>query len=146
MQSTEVYRMLARRPRRGRAIFGTLALVLPVFAGISLVLGRGAWTLAAFLAGLLFALGFYHVTQREASARSIAENPQLVFWAHPTVIRPQNRWLFAFARLRFLMLHLRDGRQFEAGLPPDEMSAFISWLTEHNPDMRMGTYDNTEFP
>ena len=42
------------------------------------------------------------------------------------------------------MLHLRDGRQFEAGLPPDEMSAFISWLAEQNPTMRMGTYDSNE--
>ena len=144
MQSTEVYHMLVRRPRRGRFIFGTLALSLYFSTGVFLVAGRGSWAAAAFLAGLLCALGFHHVSEREASGRSVAEKPQLVFWAHPTIIPAQSRWLFAFTHLHFLMLHLRDGRQFEAGLPPDEMSTFISWLTEQNPTMRMGTYDSNE--
>jgi hypothetical protein len=144
MQSTEVYRLLSRRTRRGRYIFGTLAIVLPVSGGLALAAGRGSWAVAAFFAGLLFALGFHHVRERDASARCVAENPQLVYWAHPTMIPSQNRWLFAFTQLRFLMLHLRDGRQFEAGLPPDEMTSFVAWLTQQNPTMRMGIYDNTQ--
>jgi len=144
MQSSEVYRLLSRRPRRGRIIFGTLSLAFPVFGGFALATDRVAWAVAAFFAGLLFGLGFRHVWERDASAWSVAQDPQLVYWAHPTKIPAQNGWLFAFTRLRFLTLHLRDGRQFEAGLPPDEMSLFVSWLTEQNPTVRMGTHDSTE--
>ena len=144
MQPSEIYRLLGCRPRRGRIVFGTLFLACSVSGGFALAIDRVAWVVAAFFAGLLVGLGFRHVRERDVSARSVAECPELVYWAHPATIPVQDGWLFACTHLRFLMLHLRDGRQFEAGLPPDEMSLFISWLTEQNPTIRMGTYDNTK--
>lgn len=98
--------------------------------------------MAALLAGLLFSLGFQHVRSRDILARAVSERPQLVFWAHPTVVPAQNCWLFAHTKLQFLMLHLRTGQQFEAGLLPQEVDAFVKWLTTHNPSVRIGAYDD----
>ena len=40
-------------------------------------------------------------------------------------------------------MHLRDGSELEVDLPPAEMRAFTAWLSERNPDMRWGAYDNS---
>ncbi len=144
MQPPEVYRLLSRRVRRGEIIFGVLSFVLYASSVAALVTGRGSLAFGTFPAGLLCGLALQHVRDRNASARIVSENPHLVFWAHPTVIPYHNRWLFRFTRLHFLMLHLRDGKQFEAGLSPGEMRSFVAWLTEQNPSVRMGDYDHPQ--
>lgn len=141
LQSTEVSRLLSRRIRRGRTIFGVLFIVLTAFSGLAWVARREALAVSAFLAALLFGLAFDHVRKRRISVRNVSANPQQVYWAHPTVIPPQHRWLYRYTRLQFVTLHLRDGSRFEAGLTADEMQSFIDWLKHRNPSVRFGTYD-----
>jgi hypothetical protein len=42
------------------------------------------------------------------------------------------------------MLYLRDGTEFEVGLPLAEMQIFVKWLNERNPSMRWGTFDDDD--
>lgn len=144
MEAPEVYRMLSRRIRRGIVIFGALAIGLCVLSGVALANRERAWGASAFSAALLFHLGFQHVRSRDIAARKISEQPQLVYWAHATVIPSRQQQLLALTNVQSLTLHLRDGTQFDACLAPDEMMKFTSWLTERNPSMRKGTYDSPE--
>ncbi len=140
IQSKDIYRQLSRRPRRGRVVFGTLSLAFAALGGAALATG-GSGALAALIVGLLFGLGYLHVRERDDSARRIAEGPHSVFWVHASTIPLQNPWLFSLTTLSFVVLHLRDGRQFEVALPPDEMEHFIQWLRQQNPSVRLGAYD-----
>ena len=85
-------------------------------------------------------LGMQHVRARHISAWKVFENPQIVYWAHSTT-RHQHLADEAIRDCRLLTLHLRDGRQFEVGLPPAEMRNFIDWLTERNPSVQWSAFD-----
>ena len=144
MQSSQVYRLLVRRIRRGLIIFSILWLVSSASGGLALICPGGRpWAVAAFLAGILFYLGADHVRKRDASAWRVSENPQLVYWAHPmTPHQPLSDR--AIHDCTLLMLHLRDGTEFEVGLPVAEMRSFVTWLSERNPSVRWGVYDNID--
>ena len=141
MQAQEVYRLLVRRIRRGVIIFGTLSVVLCVSSGVALANKHTVWAAAAFAWAILAGGGFRHVRNRDLSARKISDNPQIVYWAHPTVIPANQRWLLRYATWQSLSLHLRDGSQFDACLSPKEMESFVIWLKCQNPSFRMGDYD-----
>jgi len=65
MQSSEVYRLLARRIRRGLIIFTTLVLVTIVSSGVAMgVTGGGPWAVISLLAGILFYLAWKHALIR----------------------------------------------------------------------------------
>ena len=141
MQSSEVYRLLARRIRRGLIIFPTLLLVTIVSSGVATVVTGGRpWAFVGLLPGFLFYFGWKHVFNRNVTARRVSEYPQLVYWAHPTVPF-QIVSGDAIHDCTLLLLHLRDGREFEVGLPTAQMRAFIAWLVERNPSVRLGPYD-----
>jgi hypothetical protein len=122
-------------------IFGALFAVLCACSGLALAEKQTAWAVAAFEAAILVGLGFRHVRSRDISARKISDNPQLVYWAHPTVIPANEQWLLTNTTVQSLSLHLRDGSQFDACLSPKEMESFIGWLKCQNPTIRMGAYD-----
>jgi hypothetical protein len=144
MQSSEVYRLLARRIRRGLVIFPLLGFISAVFCGLALGSPAGRpWAAAASLASFLLFLGFDHVRKRNVSAHKVSSNPQLVYWAHPTG-RHQPLAINAINNCTFLMLHLRDGTAFEVGLPTAQMRAFIAWLGERSPSIRWGAYDQID--
>ena len=143
MQAQEVYRLLVRRIRRGIVIFGVLSLVLCISSGLALAGKQTAWALAALVAAIVAGLGFRHVRSREISARKISANPQIVYWAHPTVIPANEQWLLRNTTVQSLSIHLRDGSQFDACLSPEEMESFVSWLRQSNPSIRLGAYDTT---
>ena len=128
MQAQEVHRLLVRRVRRGIVIFGAMSVVLCIASGFALAGRHTAWAVAAFVTAILVSLGFRHVKSRDISARKIATNPQIVYWAHPTVIPANEQWLLRQTTVQSLSLHLRDGSQFDACLSPEEMERFIGWL------------------
>lgn len=142
MQAQEVYSLLVRRIRRGIVIFGGLFVVLCIASGL-LASRHTAWAAAAFVAAILMGLGFRHVRSRDTSARKIAADPQIVYWAHPTVIPASDQWCLRYATVQSLSLHLRDGTQFDACLSPKEMESFTAWLRQSNPSVRFGAYDTT---
>ncbi len=141
MHAQEVYRLLVRRIRRGIIIFGVLSIVLCISSGLALASKQTAWSVAAFVAAILVGLGFRHVRSRDILARKISTHPQLVYWAHPTVIPANEQWLLKNTTVQSLSLHLRDGSQFDACLSPKEMESFIGWLKCQNPSIRIGAYD-----
>jgi hypothetical protein len=143
MPAQEVYRLLVRRIRRGFIIFGVLSVVLCMGSGLAWADGQTAWAVAAFIAAILVGLGFRHVRSRDISARKVSANPQIVYWAHPTVIPANEQWLLRHTTVQSLSLHLRDGTQFDACLSPKEMESFIAWLRQSNPEVRLGAYDAT---
>jgi len=143
MQTQEVYHLLVRRVRRGIVIFGVLSVALCIASGVAFAEKRTAWGVAGFVAAILVGLGFHHVRSRDISARKISASPQIVFWAHPTVIHPNQQWLLRTTTVQSLTLHLRDGSRFDACLSPAEMESFIAWLRHSNPSIRFGAYDKT---
>jgi len=141
MEAQHVYRLLVRRIRRGIVIFGALSVGLCIASGVAIAEKRTAWAVAAFVGAILVGLGFHHVRSRDVSARRISADPQIVFWAHPTVIPPNQQWLLRTTTVQSLTLHLRDGSRFDACLSPAEMESFIAWLRLANPSIRFGAYD-----
>jgi hypothetical protein len=142
MEQPEAYCLFMRRVRRGAIIFKILSLVFTGVAGLALATpGLRPWAAAAFLLGVCCLLGVRHVGGRYISARKVSENPQIVYWAHPT--RPfESLSNDAIEECKLLLLHLRHGTQLEINLPPAEMRNFVAWLKERNSSMRWGAYDD----
>ena len=139
MESSDVFRLLTRRFRRGLVIFPTLWIVAIIWGGQSLVGSRNrSWAVAASFAALLFYLGFDHVRKEFVSAKKVSVNPRIVYWGHSANLRLP----FSARSSKYFILHLRDGCQLEVNLPPTEMAKFIDWLKEQNPSVRLGPYDD----
>jgi len=142
MKEPEAYHRFKRRIRRGVVFFHMLWIVSVVFAGVTLVTpGRRCWAVSGLLMGILSGLAARQVRERYISARKVSENPQVVYWAHPT--RPFVRFSSEkVEECKLLTLHLKDGTQLEVDLPPEDMGTFIAWLKESNPFIRWGPYEN----
>lgn len=138
--------MIARRLRRGFVLFRILYLASAVVAGVALIVPGGCpWAIAAFAAGILFYFFWSEAGKHGLNAQNVCQNPQLVYWVHPVAYPVLQRNLFrrsAENRRQYMLLHLRDGTELEVTLLPDQMEMFIDWLTERNPSVRIGDYDN----
>jgi hypothetical protein len=144
MQLPETYRSFMRRVRRGGIVLRILSLVFIGLGGLALATpGFRPWTAAAFLLAVSCLLGVRHVGSRYVSAWKVSENPQIVYWAHPTT-RHEHLADGAIQECELLTLHLRDGTQFELGLPPGDMRDFVTWLSERNASVRFGAYDQPD--
>lgn len=141
MEAPEVYRLLVRRLRHGLIICRTLFVISAASAAAAcFVPGGPPWAVAAFLAGIMLHLVSDHIRRRNAGAWTVSVLPEIVYWAHPTcATQPVSGE--PVEDCRFLLLHLRDGTQFEVHLLPSEMRSFVSWLSERNPSVRWGEYD-----
>src|SRR3990172_5107491 len=151
MQSSEFYRMLIPSLRGAVIISSILWYVSIACGGVALfVPGGRPWAVIAFIAGVMFYLWSANLRKMNEAAYMISENPEVVYWAHPM---GQHQPLSddsiddytcpnPMLRRTFLRLHLRDGTQFEFGLPPAEMRRLVTWLRERNPSVRLGAYDN----
>jgi hypothetical protein len=133
--------MLTRRTRRGVIIFNVLRYGFAVAAGIEMCNQEWFGGVGAILGAVLFGLGYDHVKKRRDAALLLAQQPHLVYWAHPT------RVTAAMARhpagnIAPLTVHLRNGNQFEATLSPSEQRIFVEWLSQANPTIRWGPYDD----
>lgn len=150
MQSTEVYYLLSRRILF-RVVFCKILSIGSIVVWVSLIVinvnFNGSpcygWAILAFLVGGVFHVFGVFALERARVAWRLAEEPRLVYWAHPT--DPGGRMRYDGSRLTescsHLVLHLRDGSEFSATLPPRLMRLFISWLIEKNPSVRLGAYD-----
>lgn len=141
MESSDVYRLLVLRIRRGMIILPVLVLITIVieFAQFFIPGGRpfGIAAFLAFLAGVCLKFFYGHVRKRNADAWHIAYHPYRVDRAQPM------NWIKPVAegeiwKGEFLMLYLFDGTEFEVGLPVAEMQRFVNWLHEVNPSVQWG--------
>jgi hypothetical protein len=144
MESPSGYLSFMRRVRRGAILFQVLWLAASGLSGWALVSpGRRYLAIPGLSAAVLFVLAGTLVRRRYSSALKVAQNPQLVYWAHP-IDRTGHIASNSLDDCRDLSLHLRDGRQFEVDLPSQDMRSFVAWLKEQNPSVRLGSYDGRD--
>ncbi len=133
----DICRLLSTKVLRGRLICGIVfAASMIGFAYAWMEPGKIPWAAASILLGFLSAFGFYTANQKLDLARRISADPTLVYWAHPTVLR--QRVGGATIDSTFITLHSRNARTFEVGMSRKEMLAVVSWLRDHNPEIRLG--------
>lgn len=144
MQPSEVFRLLTCGIRRGLIMFSILWLVSIGCTGSALLVSSlHPWAVAGFLAAILLGLAWIHVRGRYLAAWKVSENPQLVYWAHSREL-PRRVARYGMRDYKVLMLHLRDGHQYEFNLSPDDLHKFTNWLSERNPSVRWGAYDKPD--
>jgi hypothetical protein len=136
----EVYRLLATKVVRGHTISKVLSMILLMTTAVAVMEHQYAWAVAAFVSGFLFGFAATMMQRKLSIARQVSENPSLVYWAHPTILRQQ-----ISARTMdttFITLHCRTGESFEVAMAREEMLTVVGWLRHHNPDVRLGSYDD----
>ena len=144
MEKTEAFRLITHQLRRGVILFKLLQFVSLIGGGVALIFPAGRpWALAAFVGAILFGVASLHVKAMYHSAWRACDNPQMVYWAHPTT-RGGHVLEQPTGDCKRLVLHLRDGTQFEFGLPTSDMSKFIAWLSTQNQSVRWGRFDKLE--
>ena len=141
----QVFRLLTRQMPNRVIIFQLLQIAFMACSIMTLFFwGSFPWAIAAFLASLIFTLGWVLTRQKCIIAWTLSKNPQLVYWAHPTRAKDDRVSDDPINDCKLLTLHLRDGTQFQARLSMEEMRSFITWLRERNPSVRLGAYDNLD--
>jgi hypothetical protein len=145
MLTTEGFQSLICKILRGAIIFRILRIVFIALAGFALYLGSYSWALLAFLVAVSCSLLLQLVLgRRYAGVWKVSTDPKVVYWAHPTpgfdksIDAP-------ISECRHITLHLRDGTYVEIDLTVSQMKEFVAWLTEHNPSIRCGRYDNSGY-
>jgi hypothetical protein len=143
MDSTQIYRILTQKIRRGILIFYVLKIISMVACVYLLITdGVGPWVALYFVAVVISYVSIGHVRKRAIAATKVSQDPQIVYWAHPsTPHEPLSS--NSIHECTILTLHLRDGTQLEVNLPLKQMNDFIAWLKEHNSTIRWGPYDGT---
>ena len=148
LQLPERYRKLIRRLRRGGIIFFSLSLVFGACACAALVFHWGiSWAISAFIMSLVCRLTLVlSVGRKYVSAWKVAENPEIVYWAHS--LDGQGRAIDKpLSESKNVRLHLKDGTQLEVeavrgtGTTQDQLREVISWLSRCSPSTRLGNYD-----
>jgi len=139
MEKKEAFRLITRQQRRGVILFKLLYYVAAIGGGVAFVSSRYSWALTALVIGILFGNIWFPIRNMYLSSWKACENPQMVYWAHPTA-RGGHVLEKPTDECTRLVLHLRDGTQTEFGLLAPEMRQFIAWLKEQNPSIRWGAY------
>ena len=152
LQLPEGFCKLIRRLRRGGIIFHSLFLVFLGCACGALIFHWGfSWVIAAFIMSLVCRLTvLLSVGRKYISAWKVAENPQIVYWAHS--LDGQGRAIDKHVKeSKNIRLHLKDGTQLEVeavrgtGTSQEQLREIISWLRQRNPSIRWGDYDKPCF-
>lgn len=142
MNPPEIYHLLTRRVRIGRIVFGSIMVVACAFLGFACLAVDGKpWAVSAFCVGGIFHYAFIQMKRKEEIARKVSVEPGLVYWVHPTRLRRQLS-KDAFLDCSLITLHLRDASQYEVGMASEDIRIFVGWLLEHNPSVRVGSYDD----
>jgi hypothetical protein len=144
MQPSEVYRLLTRQMPKRVIIFQLCSLAFMVCSATALFSWRSfSWAIAAFLTSFLFIVGWVLMRQKCVAAWKASENPKIVYWAQTREL-PRRVARYGMRDYKVLTLHLRDGHQCEVNLPPDDLRKFTNWLSERNPSVRWGAYDDLD--
>jgi len=146
----EGFRKLFQRLRRGQIIFYSLSIIFLACTCAALIFHWGiSWVITAFIMTLVCRLTLIlSIGPRYIAACKVAENPQIVYWAHYINGRGQ-AVQEAVLDSKSIRLHLKDGTQFAVdavrgtGTSPEQLQEVVSWLHQRNPEMRWGDYDNT---
>ena len=148
LQLPEGFRKLIRRLWRGGVIFHSSSLVFLGCACGALIFHWGiSWAIAAFIMGLVCRLSVVlSVGRKYISAWKVAENPQIIYWAHS--LDGQGRAIDKpVTESKNIRLHLKDGTQLEVaavrgtGTSQEQLREIISWLRQRNPSIRWGNFD-----
>ncbi len=143
MQSTDGFQLFLRKLRRGALILRILWLFFTALFALALILNAWPWSLLAFLVVIACVLLGIHVSRRYLVAWKVSTNPQWVYWAHATPGFDHS--LDApLSDCPHVTLHLRDGSHLDIDLTPPHMREFVAWLSEHNPTLRCGRYDELD--
>jgi hypothetical protein len=153
LQLPEGLRKLLRRLRRGGIIFHSLHLVFAGCAGGALFFHGGIpWAVTAFVLSVACKLtAALHIGRRYICAWKVAENPQIVYWAHSADGHEQAIDRLVTESLS-ITLHLNDGTQLDVsavrgtGTSQAELQDIVSWLMKKNPSMRWGVFNNPVSP
>ena len=146
MTNYEYFKIITRRAKRAGILSFILAFVAcpaAIIYGINPHALGCPWAIVGVMIGLSGSVIQSMVKMKADVARLVVELPTLIYWAHPT----EGRRSFSDVAIHdctFLVLHLRDGQKFDVVLQPPEMRAFISWLIERNPTIRLGRFDEID--
>jgi len=141
--SAEMVRILTKRTGRGIVIFCVFTYACYGWIVWSIFTGNYSAAVGTFLSSILFSLGVDHVRKRDKALRSVAANPQLVYWGHASIVTDAMRKHPA-GNVNPVTVHLRSGEQVEATLAPDEAQAFVEWLRRENPSINWGVYPEAD--
>lgn len=152
LQLPEGFCKLIRRLRRGGIIFQSLYFIFLGCACATLIFHWGiSWAITAFIMSLVCRLTvLLSVGRQYISAWKVAENPQIVYWAHS--LDGQGRAIDTLVtESKNIRLHLKDGTQLAVeavrgtGISQEQLREIISWLQQRNPSIRWGNYDKPCF-
>ncbi len=139
--SDDVYRLLAHKVLRGRLIGDILFTISIAGLAASLLISPNTpWAIASVLGCALFGYVFYRSRQKLDLAQRIATEPQLVYWAHPTILRQKAAG--QVIDTNFMTLHSSSGTVYEVAMPHEQMLSMAAWFRHRNPNIRLGAYDN----
>lgn len=141
LSTDEVWRLLTKTALRGRIVglvlfavgLGGLNAAVTVYHNLSLAF-------ASSFASALFGIVFVNSVQKLGLANCIVAEPRLVYWAHLKVLRQTVAW--RTFDTDFITLYLRNGGVFEVGMSREHTCSILIWLRQHNPEIRLGAYDN----
>ncbi len=156
LQLPEGFCMLIRRLRRGGIILHSFYFFFCGCAGGAFIAGMGfhgwiPWAIVAFIMSLVCRLtALLPVGRKYISAWKVAENPQIVYWAHS--LDGQGRAVDeSVTESKNIRLHLKDGTQLAieavrgTGISQEQLREVISWLRQRNASIRWGNYDKPCF-
>jgi len=103
---------------------------------------RDLWffALPASFLGVASAMSIKEAKQRWCLSRIVANNPQMVYWAHAELSFPPSALEKNCTRL---LLHLRNGERLTVVLNASKMREFIGSLRAENPRIRWGSFDSS---
>jgi len=145
LQLPEGFCKLIRRLRRGGIVFHSLFLVFLGCGCAAVIFHWGiSWVITAFNVSLVCRLTvLLSVGRKYISAWKVAENPQIVYWAHS--LDGQGRAIDTpVSESKNIILHLKDGTPLEVeavrgtGTSQEQLREIISWLRQRNPSIRWG--------
>lgn len=136
----EVYRLLPRKVRRGRAFAFILSALGAIGAAWAFPIAHSVpWGITAIVLSIVFATAGALGSNKLALAERIVAEPRTVFWIHPTELRQTT--IFGTKTTNFITLHTTTSGSFEVAIPRADMVAIAAWVKRHNPDVRLGAYE-----
>jgi hypothetical protein len=130
--SEDVFRLLARTPRRG---FWLTAVAFSVLLAIGLVairIGLPILSVSCFIFALGAGTGNYTLRNKLNAALWVSREPAAVYWASPSILGRTTKYV--------LRLHTPAPVHLDAVLTHAEVIGVIHWLRKRNPDALIGTY------
>ena len=138
ISAKSIHDTLSAPARRGCAICFVLSAIGMLGIGLSLFCRSTPWGITSGTWYMVFGVSGKLAHEKVKLARMFADQPQLLFWAHPRC------WQIPSRILRYdlhLTLHSRTGQLLEVPMSYDQMRRVVAWFKRCSPDLRIGAYD-----